>query len=294
MRRAIIAIAILVLALVIASFGAGEVLSAHAKRDVGLPPAELSAENVTLVCCSSSFVSGWFSRGESGFGAVLLLHGVRSDRRQMIERSKFLHAAGYSVLMIDLPAHGESGGDRITFGLREAEGVRAALRFLHETLPGERTAVIGVSLGAASFVLADASPVPSAVVLESMYPSIDDAVANRLRLRLGSLGAKAAPLLLWQLPVRLGVSTDQLRPIDHLSLLHTPVLIAAGTEDRHATVAETKRLFDAAGAPKELWLVEGAAHVDLCSFNPKAYESKISAFLLRHLRNSASQETSIE
>ena len=174
MRRAIIAIAVLISTLVIASFGAGEVLSAPARRTVGPPPAELVAETVTLNGSSNGVISGWFSRGQPGLGAVLLLHGVRSDRRQMIERSQFLHAAGYSVLLVDLPAHGESGGDRITFGYRETEGVRAALRFLNETLPNERTAVIGVSLGAASLVLAGVSPAPSAVVLESMYPTIND------------------------------------------------------------------------------------------------------------------------
>jgi fermentation-respiration switch protein FrsA (DUF1100 family) len=285
MRKAIIGIVVVASILVAASFGAGEVLSAPAKRIVGLPPAELAAETVTLDGNSNGVVSGWLSRGQPGLGAILLLHGIRSDRRQMIARSKFLHAAGYSVLLIDLPAHGESSGDRITFGFLEAKAVRAALHFLRETLPGERIAVIGVSLGAAAFVLADATPTPSAVILESMYPTIDEAVADRLNLRLGPLGASLAPVLLWQLPVRLGISAEQLRPIDHLSSLHAPVLIASGTADRHTTAAETKRLFDAAAAPKELWLVEGAAHVDLYAFNPKAYEARISAFLHRHLRN---------
>lgn len=285
MRRVLITLVVLASTLVVASFGAGEVLSAPAKRTVGLPPVELAAEPVILDGSASGTISGWFSRGKPGLGAVLLLHGVRSDRRQMIERSKFLHAAGYSVLLVDLPAHGESGGDRITFGYRETEGVRASLRFLDRTLPGERTAVIGVSLGAASLVLADVSPAPSAVVLESMYSTIDEAIADRLSLHLGPLGPAFAPILLWQLPVRLGVSTELLRPIDHLSSLHAPVLVVSGTVDRHTTVAETKRLFAVAAEPKELWLVEGAAHVDLHAFNPQAYESKISVFLLKHLRN---------
>jgi uncharacterized protein len=285
MRRALVPLVVLASTLVLASFAAGEVLSAPAKRTVGLPPAELAAESVILDGRAGGTISGWFSRGKPGLGAVLLLHGVRSDRRQMIERSKFLHAAGYSVLLVDLPAHGESGGDRITFGYRETEGVRASLRFLDERLPGERTAVIGVSLGAASFVLADVSPAPSAVVLESMYPTIDEAIADRLSLHLGPLGPVLAPILLWQLPVRLGVSTDLLRPIDHLSSLHAPVLVVSGTEDRHTTVPETRRLFAAAAEPRELWLVEGAAHVDLHAFNPQVYESKITVFLRKHLRN---------
>jgi alpha-beta hydrolase superfamily lysophospholipase len=266
-------------------FGAGEVLIAPVTAVIGPPPLDLSAEPVTLESAPGETISGWFARGSPGSGAVLLLHGVRSDRRQMLARARFLHNAGYAVLLIDLPAHGESSGAHITFGFREAEGVRASLQFLNKTLPNEKTAVIGVSLGAASIVLADVTPVPSAVVLESMYPTIDEAVADRLRLRFGSPGAALAPLLVSQLPIRLGITSSQLRPIDHVSSLHAPVLVASGTEDLHTTVAESKRIFEAAVQPKDLWLVEGAGHVDLYHFSPTAYESKVFGFLSKYLRN---------
>jgi len=283
-RRALIALAVLTLTLVACAFSAGEVLSVPARRVVGLPPPELAAEVVVLSVSSSESVSGWFSRGTPGLGAVLLLHGVRSNRRQMVQRAKFLHAAGYSVLLIDLPAHGESDGARITFGYREAAGASAAMQFLKRTLPGERTAVIGVSLGAASFVLAGGSVTPNAVVLESMYPTLTEAVSDRLTIRMGAFGAQLAPILLWQLPIRLGFTADQVRPIDRLAALQAPVLVAAGMMDRHTTVAETKRLYEAAREPKELWLVAGAAHQDLHAFDPATYEARISAFLLRYLR----------
>jgi len=104
-------------------------------------------------------------------GSVLLLHGLRSDRLQMLARARFLTAAGYFVLLIDLPAHGESSGDRITFGMREGKGVEAALDYLRQRFPRDRIGVIGVSLGAASLVLSHPARPPDAVVLESMYPT---------------------------------------------------------------------------------------------------------------------------
>lgn len=284
MRRALISISLLAITLLALVFSAGEVLSSPARRAVGAPPPELAAESVVLRVSPHETIAGWFVRGTPGQGAILLLHGVRGDRRQMLERAKFLHLAGYSVLLIDLPAHGESSGTRITFGYREAEGVKAAMHFLRQTLPGERKAVIAVSLGAASLILAGDIPAPNAVVLESMYPTIAEAVSDRLNMRFGAIGTQLAPVLLWQLPIRLGVTAEQLRPIDHLPALHAPVLIVGGTDDRHTTIAETRRLYETAIEPKELWLVEGAAHVDLHAFNASAYESRVSAFLLKHLR----------
>lgn len=267
---------------------AGDLLSRPASREVGQPPAALGAQTVRLPTVPGQFVVGWFARGQAQ-GAVLLLHGVRGDRRQMTQRALFLQQAGYATLQIDLPAHGESSGERITFGAREAAGVEAAVRFLRQTLPGVRIAVIGVSLGAASTVLAGLDPAPQAVILESMYPTIDEAVQDRLAMRLGPAGAWLAPLLLWQLPLRVGLSAEALRPIEHLPRLGAPVLIASGADDLHTLWPETQRLFDAAAAPKVLWKVEGAAHVDLYDHAPEPYRQRVLEFLAQHLRGSAAR-----
>ena len=85
-----------------------------------------------------------------------------------------------------------------------------------------------------------------------MYPTIDEAVADRLALRFGVVGASLAAPLLWQLPLRIGISTDDLRPIDHIARFGAPVLFASGAEDRHTTWSETQRLFNAAVEPKAI------------------------------------------
>ena len=188
-------------------------------------------------------------------------------------------------MLIDLPGHGESSGNRITFGRREGKGVTAALDYIREKLPNERIGVIGVSLGAASIVLSKSRPAPDAIVLESMYPTIEDAVKDRLAIRFGSVGKRLAPLLLFQLPLRLGVTADQLRPISELPSLSSPVLIISGEADEHTTLSESKDLYNAARQPKELWIVEGAAHVDLYAFDPKGYQLHVLPFLAKHLRN---------
>lgn len=287
MRRILAFLFVLLCIGVIAVFIVGEVFSAPARRTIGLHPDNfiLNAKSVALTDTLGNSIAGWYAEGKPKSGAVLLLHGVRSNRLQMIGRAKFLHTRGYSVMLIDLQAHGESGGDRITFGFREAKGVDTSLRFLRQQLPNEKIGVIGVSLGAASFMLADVQPAPSAVILESMYPTIEDAVTNRLRMRVGQWSSAIAPLLFSQIPLRIGIDVDQLRPIDRLANLHVPILIAGGTEDRHTPAAETKQIFTAANQPKDLWLVKGATHVDLYKFAPESYERTVGEFLAKHLRN---------
>jgi len=201
----------------------------------------------------------------------------------MVSRAEFLHRQGYAVLLIDFQAHGASPGRQITFGDRESRDVVAALEYLLRSVPGEHLGVIGVSLGAAAFVLADNRPPVDAVVLESMYPTIEQAVTDRLKFHLGSWGPLLQPILLMQIQPRLGIDPDRLRPIDRVGKIGAPLLMISGTRDEHTPIEETKALFAAAAAPKELWSVDGAAHVNLHRFAGAEYERRVSEFLKRYL-----------
>lgn len=263
--------------------GAGEYISKPMRAVIGPAPPDLRASEVRFDSSAGS-VAGWLIAGQPGRGAVLLMHGVRGSRLDMLARARFLSARGFAVLLIDLPAHGESGGARITFGGREKEAASAALAFLAARCPGEKIGVIGTSLGAAAMVLSHAAPAPAAVVLESMYPTIEEAVTDRLHMRMGVAGTWLAPLLLGQLPLRTGISAASLRPIDDIGAMTSPILIAAGTLDLHTTAAETRRIYAAVRAPKSLWMVAGAAHVDLHRFARDEYERRVGGFLAERLQ----------
>ena len=218
---------------------------------------------------------------------VLLAHGVWESRLNLVRRARFLHEAGFGVLLIDLQAHGESRGDRITFGARESRGIVAAAAFARTHHPGERIGIIGISLGGASVTLAPDARL-DAVVLESVYPTIDQALVNRLRENLAPAAAPTVPLLApvfkLLMPWVIGVSPATLRPIDAIANLHAPVLILAGSKDTRTPLPEARALFDAAHQPKQFYTVEGAAHEDLERYDPTAYWPVIVPFLTQTLR----------
>ncbi|MFL6658016.1 MAG: alpha/beta hydrolase [Massilia sp.] len=283
-KRGLIAFALVLLATAAVLYQAGTTLTSPHYQQAGVPDPALAAVSVRIPHESKS-IAGWYAPALThGHGAVLLLHGVHSSRRQMQARALFLHRLGYAVLLIDLPGHGESIGDYITFGAHEARGVSATLAWLRKTLPNEKIGVIGASLGAAATVLAKPGPQIDALVIEAMYPTIEEATANRLALHGGAAARVLAPLLLAQLPWRTGVQLDQLRPIDAIGQLSCPLFVMGGMQDRHTTPQETQRLFDAARVAKQLWLVQGATHVDLYDYAPEEYEQRVGAFLAAHLR----------
>lgn len=282
-KRGLAAFACVLLLGLAALFGAGDYLSSPARRSIGAAPPDFPASSVTIGT-SAGPVRGWMARGIPGTGAVLLLHGVRGNRLHMLGRARFLSRLGYGVLLVDQQAYGESAGARIGFGVREAEGVRAALAYLKREQPGERIGVIGVSLGAAALVLSKPGRAIDALVIEAMYPTIEEAIENRLRLHLGSAGGALAPLLLWQVPLRLDLPLDQLRPIDAVGALACPTLVVGGEFDRHTSETETRRIYAAVPEPKQLWIVPGAAHSDFHGVATREYETHIGQFMAFHLR----------
>jgi pimeloyl-ACP methyl ester carboxylesterase len=214
---------------------------------------------------------------------VLLLHGVRANRLQMLGRMRLLYRHGFSVLACDFQAHGESAGGHITFGYLEARDARAAFDHLRRAFPDERAGVIGVSLGGAAAVLADPPLEADALVLEAVFASFQQAVENRLAILLGKRGRFLAPLFLSQVRPRLGFEPHLLQPAARIGGLRAPLFLIAGDADARATLAETNALYARASAPKELWVIAGAGHVDFERYAPEEYVRRVVAFLTARL-----------
>jgi fermentation-respiration switch protein FrsA (DUF1100 family) len=284
LRRILLWIVTASLAFGAACLGVGWMLSAPARSVPGSIPSDLPLESVSFRSSSGSRIQAWYLQGRQSSGAILLLHGVRANRTVNLPRARFLWKAGYSVLLLDFQAHGASPGERITFGYLESRDVRAGIAYLQARLPAERLGAVGTSLGGAAILVGPQPVGLDAVVLESVYPTVEEAVRNRVRAYLGPLSGALSPLLLMQMRPRLGFSPAELRPIAGIARVGAPVLVVAGTADRSTTVAESRRLFDAARSPKELWLVSGAAHVDLYAYAPAEYERRILRFFAVHLR----------
>jgi len=272
----------LVLGLFASWFVAGKLVESRPQK-IGSPPADLRAALISLQSESGAAISGWHIPADDSRGVIVLLHGIRGSRLSMLERARFLNKAGYSIVMIDLQGHGESSGEQITIGHLEKHDAKAAIEFARKQHPKEPIGVIGVSLGGASALLASPLGI-DALVIESVYPDIESAINNRVAARLGPLSAIPSWLLLMQLEPRLGIEKSQLRPVDHVPDIGCPVLVISGTKDLHTTAEETKLIFEMARDPKELWLVDGAAHVDLLTAASTEYQLRVTRFFQEHLR----------
>ncbi len=262
-----------------------KLMSGPARAKLDASAVGVFVERHTIASTSGSALAAWLAPGKPGRGAVLVMHGVRANRQELVGRIKFLNEAGYSVLAFDFTAHGESSGDIITFGKLESDDARAVLRWMRLRFPAEKVAAIGISLGGAAALLGSDALAVDALILEAVYPDIRRAIHDRIEIRLGRLSSLMTPVFLFVGQMVTGLDPDALRPIDGLKRVKAPVFIMAGTADLNTRIDETREMFAAAREPKQLWEIDSAGHVDLHWFAPQQYEKRVLDFLQTHLQS---------
>ena len=201
--------------------------------------------------------------------AVVVVHGYTACRRDgwVLLAAGMLHRHGFAVLAIDLRNHGDSGrtGGRHTGGIRESADVLGAWDWLvsERDLPPERIGLFGISLGAASVVIAAGDePRGRGRLVGQRLRRLDDATRAELRRNhlprfllpggrliarlLDGPGLRAkSPLAAW---ARLG---------------GRPVFVTHGTRRPAArcplSPTSCDQAGERAGARVESWVVEGSA-----------------------------------
>ena len=208
----------------------------------------LVIESHRLSTADGQQIGAWYVRPQPGRGTVLILHGYRSCRTNMLPLVKDLAADGRGVLAVSLRAHGDSTGSENDVGYSARHDVVAAVEFLEARQPGERIVVCGNSQGAAAAVFA-ADALGDRVdgyLLDSPYRDLKTAVWNRVELHLpdGLDYAAYGSLRLWA-PAFMDTPVDQIDPCARIGDIpeSVPVVIAAGAGDRYARLFEAEALF---------------------------------------------------
>lgn len=245
----------------------------------------LAWEALECVTADGLRLVGWVMEPPAPRATVVLFHGMRRNRGQTVGRCAFLVRAGYRCVAFDHRAHGESAGRRTSFGYFESRDVCAVLGLVQRRWPGQPCAALGNSMGAAA--LCYASPlIPglAAVILESLYYDLASAFRNRIGCGYPPWFRRFAPGIIWVTERRLRLRLAQLSPAENIARLGPiPVLVLTGQEDLHAPPEDAERLHARCQGPKELYLVPGAGHRDVCEAGGEEYRQRVLDFLGRRL-----------
>jgi pimeloyl-ACP methyl ester carboxylesterase len=142
--------------------------------------------------------------------AVVLVHDFAASRQQVLPLVAPLHEAGYVVLAINLRGRGPSAGIGSTFGLNEAQDVRAAVELLRRRtyVDPEAIAVLGIGTGAsAALIAAEQDARIKVLILDHPVRQFQDVLSDRIGPRQPWL-SWVRPLCKWTFEIAYRVDAD--------------------------------------------------------------------------------------
>ena len=239
-------------------------------------------ETVTITSRDGLRLAGKYYAGNPGAPLMIFFHGYRSTAaRDGSGGFQLCLRRGFSVLMADQRGHGDSEGGTITFGIRERyDCLDWANAAVEKFGPETKILLLGVSMGAATVLMASDLPLPpqvKGIIADCGYDSPEDILRETMRRwhypqfptwQLTRLGAK----LFGHLDVR------ECSALESMKHAHVPVLLIHGEADNVVPCEMAAALRDACASHAELLTVPGAGHGMSCYTDPAAYEKALDDF----------------
>jgi fermentation-respiration switch protein FrsA (DUF1100 family) len=256
------------------------VLATHkARAPVEAADLGRAHEQVSFTTSDSLELKGWYvpSRNRA---AVIVFPG----RTGTVTRARMLARHGYGVLVFDRRGEGESEGDINLFGWGGEPDLRAAITFLRNRtdVDPERIGGLGLSVGG-EMLLQTAADTPELRAVVSEGAGYRSSAEQR----------HIAPDGLWWLSpttvmtAATAVLSNQAPPDDLTDLVGRisprPVLLIYAKHGQPAEVDLNPVYHERAGAPKELWAIEGGGHTGGYAAEPAEYERRVVGFFDRAL-----------
>jgi fermentation-respiration switch protein FrsA (DUF1100 family) len=241
-------------------------------------------EDVMISSFDGTRLHGWWLEADTSAPTVIVLHGVKKNRTDVLRAGLILRQAGFNVLVFDGRGHGNSEGRYITYGFYERRDVESAIEWLikdkkvNENLIG----LAGESMGAAiALQVAAHNPRVRAVWADSPFASLRRVTEEFVRRVTRLPGSVLSPVLWTTLQVANYRGKFDVKMVDPLALatqIKCPVFLVHGTADDLISTSHSENIYEALSGKKDLWIVEGATHARIKRHSKQEYRERLINF----------------
>jgi len=253
--------------------------------------------DISIPAIDGVVLRAWNLHPRKNFGnAVILSHGLSDNRAGMKGYAQFFLRHGYDVLMPDARAHGMSGGDIATYGIRESNDLQRWLDWVD--LNEHPICIYGFaeSMGAAGLLQSLHSESRfCAVAAESPFSTFREIAYDRVgqffhtgpwlgRTVFRPIVECAFIYAKW----RYHLNFDLESPEEAVKSTNVPVLLIHGQLDSNIPVRHSRKI--AAGNREvALWEVPGADHCGAIGIAPIELERRVTDWFRQNDRGSQSR-----
>ena len=245
---------------------------------------QMPHEDMEIVSFDALVLRGKFYEYAPGAPIELMFHGYRGKaERDLCGGVQRCFALGRSALLVDQRSCGRSEGRVITFGIREYRDCLSWLTFMEQRFGKERNIILcGISMGAATVLIAAGQPLPSNVVgvlADCGYTSAKEIIQKTIH----DMKLPARPLYpLVRLGAKLfgGFDPDEFSPIQAVKNCKVPVIFFHGDADDYVPYAMQEVLFNACASSKKKQVSIPNAKYESCYvLASDVYEKEVRKFL---------------
>ena len=230
-------------------------------------------------------LQGWlFDQPDSASCGVIMVHGHGSNRYGMRHWMPYFWLKGCDVLMYDHRAHGESGGNYGTFGIKESQDLLKVHEYFKTVtaLENEEIAWVGSSWGAATVLHAGSEVNDLAFILsDSPFEDLNSAVIERAIRDYGSWIKLLKPTIYAMVQWRADFDPDHASTLERAKSVNSPVLLIHSQTDEDTSSDQSESIAEAMAQERLIfhhtdW---GSAHVKDVQNFPDRYWGLVDDFL---------------
>lgn len=260
----------------------------HYRLPGGVKPEDysLQAEPLTIhtrdsVALQAMYIPSVSAQTAASNTTMILLHGIGGCKELCLPAAKLFTQQGYNVLLFDLRAQGQSGGEYNTFGYREKYDVMAVVDTLLARDPNQHIGIFGNSLGGAIALQALAEDKRLRFgIIESTFDELNKVVEQYGANYFGFHSSWLAAHVLAKARLIAGFEPDSVKPYLSAQAITQPVFMAHGDKDERIPWSFGRHNFENLGSTVKQWYtVSGAGHLGMWGVGGAAYQEAMLAFL---------------
>ena len=239
-------------------------------------------EEVSIVSFDGLKLVGHLYLSNNAKRLIIMFHGFRSSwARDFGFAAREFFQEGCSLLIVEQRAHGKSEGEHITYGVFERFDCLEWARYAAERFGELPIFLDGVSMGAATVLMASSLRLPRQVrgiIADCGYTS-PEAIISRVFHQHSPVPPKLiVPFVSGYGKLRAGFAFNDYSTLDALKVNTRPVFFAHGDADTFVPMEMTLENYRACVAPKELFIAHGATHGLSFLVEHDAYKARLYEF----------------